>query len=339
MRLDIEAVSAWHRYRAGRAVVLDDVSLTVPAGELAAVLGPSGSGKSTLLRVVAGLHRDAVGQVLLGDRSLGALPPERRDVGLVPQDGALFPRLTVAENIDFGLRRKDRRGRRTHEMLDLFGLGALAGRYPHQLSGGQAQRVAVARALAPSPRLLLLDEPFSALDASLRTAVREAVRTALIETGTTTLLVTHDQGEALSMGSRLIVLADGRVRQAGHPHDVYAAPADLWVGRFLGDANVVDGVSDGTSVASSLGRLTHRPAAPGAVTALVRPEQVVLGGADGRSGVVRSARYFGHDTLLEVVLDDGGTVLVRLQAATPSSGARTTVAVRGDVCVFPRAAP
>lgn len=227
MHLEIENLTAWHTAGRTRTRVLHEVSLRIPSGSMAAVLGPSGSGKSTLLRTITGLHRDAEGSIRLADRPLERLAPERRRVGLVPQDGALFPHLTVTENIAFGITRAQRRGTRVADMLDLLELAAYAGRYPHQLSGGQAQRVAVARALAPAPDLLLLDEPFSALDAVLRGTVRDAVHRALAETGTTALLVTHDQSEALSMATQLIVLADGRIRQTGTPEEAYTHPADL----------------------------------------------------------------------------------------------------------------
>ncbi len=337
MKLDIDRLSAWHTSRGHREQVLDAVSLDVPAGELLAVLGPSGSGKTTLLRVIAGLHRDAEGAIALGGRSLGGVAPERRGVGLVPQDGALFPHLTVTENIDFGLPRAERRGRRVAEMLDLLGLTPFASRMPHQLSGGQAQRVAVARALAPAPALILLDEPFSALDAALRGEVRGAVRAALAETGTTALLVTHDQGEALSTASQLTVLADGRVRQSGTPEQVYAEPADLWTGKFLGEANVFASASDGTMATTPLGRVAHAPVPAGAVDVLIRPEQLRIDAAGEARASVRAIRFFGHDALIELALDTGGQVLVRIgEGPVPHAGERVGVRVSGVVRAYSR---
>lgn len=338
MELTIDDLSAWHRAGTQRIPVLDRVALTLPAGGFGTVLGPSGSGKTTLLRVIAGLHRDAAGSIRLGDDRIDHLPPERRGIGLVPQDGALFPHLTVTENIEFGLHRADRRGPRTTAMLDLLGLRRYAHRFPHQLSGGQAQRVAVARALAPAPALVLLDEPFSALDAALRGEVRDGVRAALLETGTTALLVTHDQNEALSMSTRLVVVSDGRIRQTGSPYEIYSEPVDVWTGRFLGDANILDCVSDGTVADTPLGPLHHQAVPPGRVTVLVRPEQLRLGPAtaEGITATIRSTRYVGHGGLVTVDLDRAGTALARITATPmPLPGSRIAVTVDGAVRAYP----
>lgn len=335
MELEVKDVTAWHELPTGRSVVVQDVSFTLSSGALGAVLGPSGSGKTTLLRVIAGLHRGASGTISLGGRRLDGLPPERRQVGLVPQDSSLFPHLTVAQNIAFGLPRRERHGARTAEMLSLLGLDEFADRLPHQLSGGQAQRVAVARALAPAPQLVLLDEPFSALDASLRGEVRDGVAQALCATGTTAVLVTHDQGEALSMGTDLIVLADGRVRQTGSPDQVYNEPVDLWTGTFVGEANTLTGTCDGRLVTTALGAVPHA-GATGPVTVLVRPERVLLGTPGGAAATVVATRYFGHDGLVELELDSGETATCRLHAAAmPSLGQRTTVSLSGAVRVYP----
>ncbi|WP_293782082.1 ABC transporter ATP-binding protein [uncultured Aeromicrobium sp.] len=336
MELVIEQLSAWYGSGTDRAQVLDQVSLDVTSGALAAVLGPSGSGKTTLLRAIAGLHKDVVGSIRLGGRRLDGVPPEQRRVGLVPQDGALFPHLSVTENIEFGLPRSARRGRRTHEMLELLGLGPYAKRLPHQLSGGQAQRVAVARSLAPAPDLLLLDEPFSALDAALRHEVRDGVRAALAETGTTALLVTHDQSEALSMSSQLTVLTDGTVRQTGSPRDLYNEPVDLWTARFLGDANIVTGVSDGTIATTDLGHIRHTSVRPGAVRLVIRPEQLRVGRDDGVPATVHDVRYFGHDSLVRLELDRGGSLLIRLSAGgVLPVDSRVLVTVDAVVRAFP----
>ena len=338
MELTIDDLSAWHVAGAHRTRVLEGISLTLPAGSFGTVLGPSGSGKTTLLRVIAGLHRHTDGSIHLAGRRIDDLPPERRTIGLVPQDGALFPHLTVTENIEFGLPRSDRRGRRTTAMLDLLELGRYADRFPHQLSGGQAQRVAVARALAPAPALVLLDEPFSALDAALRGEVRDGVRAALGETGTTALLVTHDRNEALSMSTQLIVVSDGRIRQTGSPYEIYSEPVDVWTGRFLGDANILDGVSDGSVADTALGPLRHRPISPGPVTVLIRPEQLRLGpeAAEGISATVRSTRYLGHSGIVTVDLGGSVTTSARITATPmPSPGSRVTVAVDGHVRAYP----
>ncbi|MFN2497394.1 MAG: ABC transporter ATP-binding protein, partial [Pseudonocardiaceae bacterium] len=236
----------------GATTVLRGVDLSVPKGALAAVLGPSGCGKTTLLRVVAGFDRADAGEVVIGGRLVSgpgvAVPPERRRVGMVPQEGALFPHLSVAGNVGFGLPRRQRTSR-VAEMLDLVGLGGYGARMPHELSGGQQQRVALARALAPGPALVLLDEPFSALDTGLRAALREDVRRALHATGATAVLVTHDQQEALSTADLVAVLQAGTIVQAGPPAELYQAPRDLDVATFLGEAVLLDAVLRGADVA------------------------------------------------------------------------------------------
>lgn len=228
----------------GATPVLRGVDLTIRTGALTAVLGPSGSGKTTMLRLLAGFERADRGQIELGDRTVdnarSVVPPEKRRIGYVPQDGALFPHLTVRENVGFGLPRAQRRSGRIEELLELTDLSGMAGRYPHQLSGGQQQRVALARALAPSPDLVLLDEPFSALDAALRTTVRAEVLAILRATACTAILVTHDQDEALSMADRIAVLREGRVVQHGTARELYDTPADPQLACFLGEANLLD---------------------------------------------------------------------------------------------------
>ena len=231
----------------GDRTVLDDVNLDVPAGSITAVLGPSGCGKTTLLRAIAGLEPITAGTINIAGETVSddrrRVAPEHRDVGLVPQDGALFPHLTVRRNIGFGLRSRAGRNDRVEEMIALVGLGEVADRRPGKLSGGQRQRVALARALAPAPALIGLDEPFSALDAGLRTRLRSEVGRLLRQYGATALLVTHDPVEALALADQVVVLLDGRVRQTGTPEEVYVNPADDRVGELFGDLNriVIDG--------------------------------------------------------------------------------------------------
>ncbi len=263
----------------GATPVLRGVDLTVEQGSLAAVLGPSGCGKTTLLRLVAGFDRPDAGVIALDGCAVSApdvfVAPERRRVGVVPQEGALFPHLTVGENVGFGLSRRERRGGRVGAMLDLVGLGGYADRMPAELSGGQQQRVALARALAPEPALVLLDEPFSALDTGLRQALREDVRTALRATGATAVLVTHDQQEALSMADVVAVMRDGTVAQAAAPSTLYTAPGDVGVATFVGEAVIIpatvcDGVADTVLGAVPVrGRSTS-----GTGQVVVRPEQI-----------------------------------------------------------------
>jgi iron(III) transport system ATP-binding protein len=229
----------------GSHPVLADLDLTVPAGSLTAILGPSGSGKTTLLRVLAGFDQADAGTVRIGDTIVDGpgthMPPERRRIGYVPQEGSLFPHLTVAANVGFGLPARERRGPRVAQLLESVGLAGLGQRYPHQLSGGQQQRVALARALAIEPALVLLDEPFASLDAHLRAAVRADVQEIFRAAGTTAVLVTHDQDEALSMADRVAVLRGGRIAQYAPPQDLYIRPADPQLARFIGDANLLDG--------------------------------------------------------------------------------------------------
>jgi iron(III) transport system ATP-binding protein len=319
------------------APVLHGVDLEVPDGALAAVLGTSGGGKTTLLRCIAGFHPVAEGRIRVGDRTVAGdgvdEPPERRRVGLVPQDGALFSHLTVAGNVGFGLDRAGRRGGRVAEMLDLVGLADLADRRPGELSGGQQQRVALARALAPAPALVLLDEPFTALDASLRGEVREQVRAALRAAGATAVLVTHDQEEALGIADVVAVLRAGRIVQAGSPRAVYGEPVDVGVGTFVGDAVVLPATVRSGRASTVLGEHAV-PAPDGAGRVLVRPEQLRLGlpgPGRGRPGRVVEVVFHGHDTT--VVLDVGGT-RVRCRTADPDApgpGSEVDVEVSGPV--------
>src|SRR5262245_53113405 len=266
----------------GETVVLSDVDLVVPQGTLTAILGASGSGKTTLLRLLIGfLAADdgvvSIGGTVVADAGRLHVAPDKRAVGYVAQEGALFPHLTVAENVGFGLPRSERRrGLRIDEALDLVGLDRrYAGRQPHQLSGGEQRRVALARALAPRPAVVLLDEPFSGLDASLRAETRAAVLGALTAAGATAVLVTHDQAEALSTGREVGVLRAGRLVQTATPTALYRTPADLDVARFVGEAVVLPGQARSGRVECDLGILAIRGTAlEGPVHVMIRPEQI-----------------------------------------------------------------
>jgi iron(III) transport system ATP-binding protein len=326
------------------AAVLRGLDLDVPTGRLVALLGPSGCGKTTLLRIVAGFERADAGTVEVGGRPVEGpgrcVPPERRRVGIVPQEGALFPHLSVRDNVGFGLPRAARRGPRVDEVLELVGLAGLGTRMPHELSGGQQQRVAVARALAPEPSLVLLDEPFSALDAGLRAQVRAEVRASLHAAGASAVLVTHDQQEALSVADVVAVVRDGRVVQAGDPWSVYARPADLGVAMFVGEAVVLQGSAAAGSVSSPLGPLVATtPATSGPVSVVVRPEQLELEPPDLPcvEAIVADRVFFGHDALLHLRLPGGAVALARTPGfPLPDTGAAVKVGVRGPVVVFPR---
>ena len=344
--LKILGVSAGY----GRDTVLDDVGLTVAEGATTAVLGGSGSGKTTLLRVVAGFLRPTSGTVTVGGRTVAGrgtwLPPERRGVGYVRQDGALFPHLSVAGNVAFGLPwPRARHQDRVLELLDLVGLpAALAERHPHQLSGGQQQRVALARALAPRPGLILLDEPFSSLDTALRTATREATARALRATGATVVLVTHDQGEALSFADEVAILRAGQFRQVDSPRTVYREPVDAEVAEFLGDALLLPGSAADGTVTCRLGTLptAHGSGIDGDVEVMIRPEQLTLArpGGGHLDAVVRNVAYFGHDAVaeLDIAVDERHDPLRSrvLGVDAPAPGELVGVSVTGRVRVFPR---
>ncbi|MEU7002068.1 ABC transporter ATP-binding protein [Nonomuraea sp. NPDC046570] len=316
--------------------VLRGASLTVAEGDLTAVLGPSGCGKTTLLRVVAGFEHADSGSVRLGEWEVTGLPPEKRRVGIVPQEAALFPHLSVARNVGFGLARGG--AERVAECLELVGLGGYGPRMPYELSGGQQQRVALARALAPRPRVVLLDEPFNALDRSLRGTVRDDVRAALKRAGATAVLVTHDQEEALSMADRVAVMRDGLIVQEGTPASVYEDPLDLGVATFVGEAVVLEAVSVQGMVSCALGRLAQRAnGVAGRGTVALRPEQLVLS-ASGSPGVVERVEFFGHDAAVTVALDDGVVVRARTRAGAPHrQGDRVGVSVEGAVLFYPSA--
>jgi iron(III) transport system ATP-binding protein len=302
----------------GALKAVREVSLEIERGELMAVLGPSGCGKTTLLRTIAGFERPDAGSVVVGDEVVAGsgrfVPPERRRIGMVFQDYALFPHLTVRANVAFGLaaRPRDERDPVTLRTLELVGLQHKADRYPHELSGGERQRVALARAMAPGPALVLLDEPFSSLDASLRAGLRREVELILRDAEATALLVTHDQEEALSLADRLAVMREGRIVQVGAPEEVYVRPASRWAAQFVGEVNVLSGVAHGSGVETELGVFDLRAPASGSVHVAVRPEQLELhADHDGNAEVV--AREFrGHDVLYRLRHEAGRVVLVQL---------------------------
>ncbi len=327
----------------GDTLVLDGVDLDVAAGSILALLGPSGCGKTTLLRSIAGLERPVAGTVALGGRTLSDgrafVPPERRRIGMVFQDWALFPHLSVARNVGFGLTREERRAGRVTEALALVELAGLADRMPATLSGGQQQRVALARALANRPAAILLDEPFSNLDAALRGAIRDDVKGLLQALSVTAVFVTHDQEEAFVLGDRVAVMLGGRIVQQAEPAEVYDAPATRAVATFVGDANLVGGVAHGDKADTPVGPVPLRGDQRGPVDVLVRPETLSVEPGDG--AVVTRVDYYGHDAVYLVHPPGAAGIRVRVIAA-PAFAPGDRVDLRyagGPTVAYPVATP
>jgi putative spermidine/putrescine transport system ATP-binding protein len=304
--------------RYGDVLALDGLDLDIAAGEFVALLGPSGCGKTTALRAIAGFEHPDSGQVLIGGRDVTGVPPAKRGTGMVFQAYSLFPNMTAAQNVAYGLqvRRRPARERtaRAAELLELVGLGDRGDRYPHQLSGGQQQRVALARALAVAPQVLLLDEPLSALDAQVRVQLRDEIRRIQLELGTTTVFVTHDQAEALSVADRVAVLRAGRLEQVASPDELYSQPATAFVARFVGTTSVVPATvrPDGAVDLLGVTRAVAGAVPAGDVVALLRPEQVVLQASATGSGRVISRIFSGGSTRVTAALPDGTEVAADL---------------------------
>jgi putative spermidine/putrescine transport system ATP-binding protein len=331
--------------RYGDTTAVSGVSLDIAQGEFIVLLGPSGCGKTTTLRMLAGFIAPTEGQINIGEKDVTQVPPWRRNTGLVFQSYALFPHMTAAENVAFGLEMrklpKPEIASRVREALEMVRLGALEDRLPHALSGGQQQRVALARALAVRPDVLLLDEPLSNLDAKLRAEVRVEIRELQQRLGLTTVMVTHDQEEALTMADRLVVMAEGRVRQIGSQRDLYERPADRFVADFVGRSNFLNGELTGSQQFTSqcgavihLGSRNGNPAAGQSATFAIRPEQLTLGTKDLASnastgfnrltGVVVLTSYLGAGIDVHVVLPGGERLTIamanRAGVAVPSAG-------------------
>jgi putative spermidine/putrescine transport system ATP-binding protein len=298
----------------GEVRALDGLDLQVAPGELVALLGPSGCGKTTALRIVAGFERPDSGSVSVGGRDVTAIQPAKRDMGMVFQSYSLFPHLSAVDNVAFGLRirRVDSSARRSRaiELLDLVGMAEAANRFPHQLSGGQQQRVALARALAIQPTVLLLDEPLSALDAKVRLQLRDEIRRIQISLGITTVLVTHDQEEALSVADRVAVMRAGRLEQCAPPAELYGRPATAFVAEFVGVMNRIQAVMTGDDrVQVGEQRLPvdgEHPSANTPVWILTRPESVLVSpSVDGTGSLVQVATFLGAVTRVTLTLPDG----------------------------------
>ena len=317
----------------GDTSVLRSIDLRVEPGSSLALLGPSGCGKTTLLRLIAGLDRPDTGSIRVGDEVMvdGStwVPPEKRNIGMVFQDWALFPHLTVGRNVGYGLPRAERKGPRVHEALDMVGLADLADRMPDTLSGGQQQRVALARAIAPRPTVLLLDEPFSNLDSALRVGVRTEVHRLLVDLGITSVFVTHDQEEAFVLGDEVAVMSEGRIEQIGSPQDIYQTPSSPWIASFVGDVNLLSGTSNGDVAETVLGQVPLALPGAGQINVLVRPEDLQLS-SDGPNEVILT-EYYGHDMMVTVAIDGATEVQVRAPArASWARGDRVGVTYVGQ---------
>lgn len=326
----------------GDLSVIDGFNLEVHQGEFIALLGASGCGKTTLLRLIAGFDNPDNGVIEIADRTVAGsgrpTPPERRRVGMVFQEYALFPHLDVGGNIRYGLNGNRNRAARADEVMSLVGLSGLEKRMPHELSGGQQQRVALARALAPRPDVILLDEPFSNLDAGLRVRLRMEVRDILRQAGATTVFVTHDQDEALSLADRVAVMQGGKIVQMGPPDVLYRMPSTRDIAAFVGEANFVAGEAAGDTVTCGLGNLPLplcRPAR-GKVEVMVRPEWIEIESDPAGEAEVTERVFFGHDQMVRLRLANGLALQVRLgpyQMVQP--GDRVNVQVRVPVVAYP----
>jgi putative spermidine/putrescine transport system ATP-binding protein len=312
--------------RFGDVTALDGLNLTIQPGELVALLGPSGCGKTTALRLLAGLDLSDSGNVIVDGKDLTNVPASQRDMGMVFQAYSLFPNMTALENVAFGLKvrgvDKDKREKKSQELLDLVGLTTQANRYSHQMSGGQQQRVALARALAIEPKVLLLDEPLSALDAKVRTQLRDEIRRIQIEVGTTTLFVTHDQEEAMAMADRVGVMSNGKLEQIDKPNIVYSNPTSAFVASFVGAMNRIPAKLDAGKV-SVLGQsVKHGGGASGSdLVALIRPESISVSVAKSNSsdtGSVLARSFLGPQTRLTVTTSETKT---NIHVDLPSSEA------------------
>ncbi|HEY9212348.1 MAG TPA: ABC transporter ATP-binding protein [Ancylobacter sp.] len=309
---------------------VDDLTLTIEKGEFISLLGPSGCGKTTTLQMIAGFLQPSSGTIELDGRDLAAIPPHQRGLGIVFQSYALFPHMTAAENVSFGLEMrgvvKGERSRRVGEMLELVGLGPLADRYPRKMSGGQQQRVALARALVIKPNILLLDEPLSNLDAKLREEMQVELRQIQRQLGTTTVLVTHDQAEAMALSDRVVVMNKGCAEQIGPPEDSYERPATAFVANFLGRTNVLQGTAVDGYVIMAGGKFAMMGLSQGKVSLSVRPEKVVFTApGDGALDARVTTRIFQGTQWLYQLESAAGPIVVISQndgATRPAEGER-----------------
>lgn len=339
----VHCVGVTKRY--SDVVAVDGIDLTVPSGETVSIVGPSGSGKTTTLRLIAGFEAIDAGEVVLQGAVVSApnvyLPPERRQVGIVFQEHALFPHKTVAENVSFGLHklRPDDRAARLREALELVQISRLERRYPHELSGGEQQRVALARALAPRPSVLLFDEPFSNLDAALRSRMRREVKAILAAAAVTVVFVTHDQEEALFMGDTIAVINEGRIEQSGPPEQVFHEPETKFVAGFLGTADFLPAEYADGKVETELGSFAARRTDPGPCEMMTRPDDIELARSEEDSATILSRTFQGMSYLYRVGLPSGAVVRSQrphYERYEPGERVSVTVAPHYVARCFPR---
>ncbi|MEO8751778.1 MAG: ABC transporter ATP-binding protein [Casimicrobiaceae bacterium] len=333
----------------GSAVAVDDMTLDIDQGEFVSLLGPSGCGKTTTLQMLAGFLTPTAGAIRLEDKNLVTVPSNKRGLGIVFQSYALFPHMTVAQNVAFGLEMRNMPradcARRVTEVLELVGLGAYAPRFPRQLSGGQQQRVALARAISIRPHILLLDEPLSNLDAKLREEMQIELRQIQRQLGTTTVLVTHDQSEAMALSDRIVVMNKGRVEQIGRPDETYELPKTAFVANFLGKTSLLRGtVSEaGAHVAIGDGGWTVTRAPQGPVVVTIRPEKIAFGAynADGLSGLVKTRIFQGTHWLCQVETSAGNATVIRQNSgdACPCEGSTVRLVWRAEDMILMPAEP
>ena len=327
--------------RFGGVPAVQSVSLEVEAGTLLALLGPSGCGKTTLLRLIAGLDRPQTGTIEIAGLEVETpsthVPPEKRGIGLVFQDYALFPHLTIEENVAFGAPINNGTNSSVDDMLHQVGLDGLASRMPDVLSGGQQQRVALARALLPQPSLIMLDEPFSNLDPSLRNEVQAEVQRVLTEANATAIIVTHDQEEALSLADEVAVMIDGKILQQASPNTIYRKPRTRQVAEFVGEINAIEGQGIGRAVVCDLGTISVPTNVLGPVDVLIRPEALELSPDPGGQATQIGRRFFGHGQMIDLEFDSGVRLSSRVGPTfTFAPNGRVRVHLDGDVIAFPK---
>ena len=325
--------------RFGPHPAVDGVSLSAGRGELMTLLGPSGCGKTTTLRLIAGFESPDSGTIAIGGTTVAgpgvSVPPERRRVGIVFQDYSLFPHLDVRANVAYAKKRARRNERSTDELLEMVGLTGMADRMPYELSGGEQQRAALARSLAAEPDVVLLDEPFSNLDASLRARLRMDVREVLRAAGATAIFVTHDIEEALSISDRVAIMFEGRLVQTAEPEELYSRPASKRIARSLGDANFIRGDGLGERVATEIGTLQVAQPVNGPEEVMLRPEWLSVTEDSGGAARVVDREFYGHDQIVKVRLESG--IELRVRAWSPlnlTQGQRVAVQARESAITF-----